>query len=104
MQFGSIAKSSFALLAINAALSFALEAQPLRAQYMEPRATQGGYGGPSQGGAMQALFASSGRRMFGGQQSPYMDANGNPVVVPAQYCQQCPGGCPGYCGDCGQGQ
>ena len=41
---------------------------------------------------------SSGRQMFGAKQTPYMDANGNPVVVPAQYAQSCPGGCPSYSG------
>jgi hypothetical protein len=36
--------------------------------------------------------------MLGAQQTPYIDANGKPVIVPAGYFEQCPGGCPGYAG------
>ncbi len=37
---------------------------------------------------------------MGGQQSSYVDAYGNPIIVPAGYCEQC-GGCGGGCGDSG---
>ena len=96
MQFGSLAKS-LTVLSLVAALSYALSAQPLMAQFPDQNAGYQGSAGPAQqqAGPMQALFMSSGRRMFGAQQTPYVDANGNPVIVPAGYCQQCPGGCPG---------
>ena len=96
MQFGSLAKT-LNVLSVVAALSSTLSNQPSMAQFRDPRA---GYedssrAGAQPSGAVQALFMSSGRQMFGARQTPYIDANGNPVVVPAGYFQQCPGGCPG---------
>ena len=51
-----------------------------------------------QGGAVQALFVSP---AGGGQQSPYVDAYGNPVIVPASYNGPNYGEpYPGECGPC----
>src|SRR5262245_28427434 len=99
MYFGLLAKP-FTVLGIAIALSGTLTVQTLRAQMMDeqtaPRAWRDS--GPQQSGPMQALFMSAAPRMFGATQTPYMDANGNPVVVPAGYASQCPGGCPSYAG------
>lgn len=73
---------------------------PMQAGYPAPA------GGARSAGPMQALFTSP----IGGSQ--YVDAHGNPVVMPAQYCDSCGpygGGCeyPGYgapaYGSCGPG-
>src|SRR5688500_9304669 len=56
-------------------------------------------------GVRQALFTTPVGGMLARQQSPYVDAHGESVVVPASYCEGCapdgggyyPGG--EYCGD-----
>ncbi len=53
------------------------------------------------GGAVQALFTSPVQGMLGQRNSNYVDAYGNPVVVPAGYGAPCECGgygAPGYCG------
>jgi hypothetical protein len=69
MQFGSLAKS-LTVLSVVAALSYALSAQPLMAQFLEDTRPPSVESARSKAGPMQALFMSSGRRMFGAQQTP----------------------------------
>jgi hypothetical protein len=58
-------------------------------------ATQGAPNSASNvpGGPVQALYLSPGNgSLFGGPQSPYVDAHGDPIVVPVNYGEPCPGG------------
>jgi hypothetical protein len=59
----------------------------------------------SRRGAMQALFTAPADGLLGRSKTPYVDAHGNPVVVPASYGQPCGcagahGGWHGAQGDC----
>jgi hypothetical protein len=62
-----------------------------------------------QTGPVQALFTTPvGNMMSGAEQSPFIDAHGNPVILPASYAMGCSNGCAtdpaGGCyggGDCG---
>ncbi|MEX2318003.1 MAG: hypothetical protein WD669_12670 [Pirellulales bacterium] len=60
----------------------------------------------SANGPMQALYLSPpGSSMYGGQPMPHVDAQGNPLVVPANHGQPCDYGYPapppmGYAGTC----
>lgn len=75
------------LMALLAAVS---AGQPLLAQY------GGGQTGRRASGPIQAMFTQP---VGGG--NPYVDAYGNPVVVPAQYCGDACGECGDeYYGDC----
>jgi hypothetical protein len=59
-------------------------------------------------GARQALYNAPANGGTSAPASRYVDDNGNPMVVPAGYCQQCNGGCDCYgdgggCNNCGPG-
>jgi hypothetical protein len=56
----------------------------------------GNYGGIAQPAARQALFNTPVIGMLGRKQSPYVDAHGNSVVVPASYYEACAAP-DGYC-------
>jgi len=58
---------------------------------------------PPAGGAVQAVYLSPNSGMFANQQTPYMDAHGNPLVVPVNHGEPIAGyGCPpGYGGSPG---
>jgi hypothetical protein len=99
MQIGPFAKA-LAALALVALPAAKLVAQTSYAPQPFPVA-----GGPTQrpaaapakaaDGPIQALYLSAGG-LIGAQQTPYVDAHGNPVVVPVNYHQPCPeGGYPG---------
>ena len=57
-------------------------------------------GGGATAGPMQAVFVSP----AGMGPSSYMDADGNPAIMPANYCADCPTGCgEACCEGCGAG-
>ncbi len=59
-----------------------------------------------QGGrrSMQAMFTTpESGGAYGARTNPYVDAHGNPVVVPAGYCPSCGGGGPAYEGSYEEG-
>jgi hypothetical protein len=65
-------------------------------------------GNPAALGPRQALFTSPMQNMWRAQTTPYVDAYGNPVVMPAGCCAPCEcgyGGCSYGCGpgECGPG-
>ncbi|HEX3598693.1 MAG TPA: BBP7 family outer membrane beta-barrel protein [Lacipirellulaceae bacterium] len=63
--------------------------------------------GPQDGRAMQALYTEPVRPSANGQQQPTCyDSYGNPLILPASYCQQCGGPWNGQCGcyGCSPGQ
>jgi len=65
--------------------------------YVQPRFSQ-------QGKAAQPMPAFPGALLAGGpaaaQGNQFMDVAGNSIVMPANYCQSCPGGCSSYGGSC----
>jgi hypothetical protein len=96
MRFGSLARSIVrrnslltAAVVLMACPSFArAQAFGYDEQSAQPRATR------------QALFTTPVSSMFSKQKTPYVDAHGNPVVVPASYGAPC--ACGGHgCSDCG---
>ncbi len=95
--------SHFRLLSVIALLG--APTTQLLAQGMP--ASGGAYYGPrTSQGPTQALFMSDDQGEFGVRQTPYVDAYGNPLVVPAGFGQS--GGCghapsPGYCPNCPRG-
>jgi hypothetical protein len=94
MRTGSLSRSIICLPALVATAAM-LAATPNCAR---GQATTDGYGDtPRRSGAIQALFTAP-AGMLSGNQSPYVDAHGNPVVVPVQYGEPypCPDG--GYAG------
>jgi hypothetical protein len=90
-----VAKSiaSMAILAAPATLT----AQTPYGPAAEPAAREARPAGPpansAGNGPVQALYLSAGQ-LFGAQQTPYVDANGNPVVVPVGYEHLVAGPCP----------
>jgi hypothetical protein len=90
MRTGSLARSLFclslaaALAALNTQFNCAM-AQPANAGYAA---------GAKQGRPVQALFTTPADKLFGKEKTPYVDAHGNPVVVPAGYGEAC--ACDGY--------
>jgi hypothetical protein len=98
MRIGSLARSLFCLQALAAALA-ALNTQSNCA--MAQPATAGYAAGARQGRPVQALFTTPADKLFGKQKTPYVDAYGNPVVVPAGYGEAC--ACEGHGGYGGDG-
>ena len=86
MRFGLLARTKLRLVALVVAGAAGAAA---------PRTTHGQYygqGSPATSGRpTQALYMASGGS---GRSSAYTDSYGNPLVVPAQYCE--PGGCECY--------
>jgi hypothetical protein len=105
MRMGSLANSrKFVALFIAAA---SMATMPL-ATFGQAHIASYDSGDSSDGqGPRQALYTAPGGGN-GGPNSPYVDANGNRIIVPAQYCEQCSdgnGGCDGgEYGGCQGGQ
>ncbi|MCA9231794.1 MAG: hypothetical protein KDA57_14180 [Planctomycetales bacterium] len=78
-------------------LSFAATAQAEDAGYVPPRFMSAGNAG-SPGMQRQASPLAGGPAAAYGDQ--FMDAQGNPIIMPASYCQSCPGPAGGYCPSC----
>ena len=93
MRIGFIGSARIKLMEL-VAFAAAIGAMPIASHAQPPY----GGNGPTSGGPVQAIYMeSSGRSM--GQQSSYTDSYGNPLIVPASYCQQCGGrGCGACCG------
>jgi Putative beta barrel porin-7 (BBP7) len=88
MHFGTIAKRIATLLVAIPLSSPALAQTNIGAAYQSPPQFNGPPTAAPGGDAMQALYISpSGGR----QQSPYVDAYGNPVILPASYNAPCCG-------------
>ena len=90
MRIGSLVRSLIrlpALLMAMAAMTGAL--QSAVAQQRSTTAPSGHHSG-----AMHALFTTPVSNVLGQQRSPYVDAHGDPIIVPASYEQFYPG--PGY--------
>jgi hypothetical protein len=90
MRFASRLRSAFSLTAIAAAAAILTQTSSATAQ-----SAAGGFAhGNDRGRPRQALFTTPANSLLGRETSPYVDAHGNPVVVPAQYGEACD--CEGY--------
>src|SRR5947207_5066499 len=91
MRIGSLARSQNNFMALFATAASALL----------PLATfgQSRYGPAPNQGPMQALYTAPAEGAMAGPASRYVDADGNPLILPASYCQQC-GGLDGPCDEC----
>jgi hypothetical protein len=94
MQFGTFA-SRLAALVVTSVLCGQTLAQSFNGPGNSSRPFNGSAGASPNSGAMQALYLTP---AGGSQQSPYVDAYGNPVILPAGYGAPYPdgGGAP-YC-------
>jgi hypothetical protein len=100
MRVGPFGKRTIASSVALALLTTVALPQPKAAAQMPPssgsRAFGGGSMGPTDGSAggrpVQAVFLAPLRESLFGGQSPYVDAHGNPIVVPVSHCQACEGG------------
>ena len=96
MRIGLLARTRTKLVEL-VAVAAAIAALPVASRGQSPYGADARSGRPVSGGPMQALYMAPGTPAMGGRQSSYVDAYGNPIIVPAGYCEQC-GGCGDGCG------
>src|SRR4051794_22796983 len=92
MRIGSLARSPGRLVALLVATT-STAILPLATFGQAQVAAYDSYGAPRNQGQRQAFYNAPADREANATASPYIDANGNPMVVPAGYCQQCGQGC-----------
>jgi hypothetical protein len=90
MRFASRRRSAFSWAALAAAAALLTQSNSATAQSV----ASGFARGAERGRARQALFTTPADTLLGREKTPYVDAHGNPVVVPAQYGEPCD--CEGY--------
>jgi hypothetical protein len=93
MRTGSLTRSKVCLAALFT-LSVVLAVRPAHTLGQTGAASRAAAARDS--GVRQALFTTPVGGMLGGQQSPYINAHGESVVVPANYCEGCPPDGGGY--------
>lgn len=93
MQFGPFANRLAALVVVITVCGGRLDAQTrVDSGYQPPQLSGANRAGTANSGAVQALFLSP---TAVGRQTPYVDAYGNPVILPAGYACAGPNACPG---------
>jgi len=86
MYFGTIAKRIAALVVATSVCGQVMAQTMTESAYQTPPQYNGPPGAGPGGGAVQALFL---KPLSGGQQSQYVDAYGNPLILPASYGAPC---------------
>jgi hypothetical protein len=107
MRIGSLARSRSKFVALFVAAA-SMTSVPLATFGQARIASYESGGSPGNQGPRQALYMAPGDGAATAPTSRYVDGNGNQMIVPAQYCEQCSdcnGGCDGgEYGGCDGGQ
>jgi hypothetical protein len=101
MRIGLIARSQIRSAALLAAAAAAL-ILPTVSFGQSRYASYGSGGSPANQGAVQAIYMAPDDGATAAPSSRYVDAYGNPIIVPAGYGEPCGECCYGSCGPCEQ--